>query len=324
MSGFVLLAYEFLNDGKGKPLKDTATISKLIKADKLAWVHLDANNSDTCKWLEKEVSYLDPFITEALLADETRPRMTQIGDGVLLILRGVNLNKNADPEDMVSIRLWIDKNRIISVRRRKLKAIWDIDERMAEGKGPKNAGDFICMLISRLFERMEPTLTALDETTDDIEETLLEKANTTLRENIVAVRKRAIMFRRYMAPQRDAIGQLRLSDITWLDETHKRNLQESHNRITRYVEDLDAIRERAQIVKDELANILADKLNKNMYILSVIAAIFLPLGFLTGLLGINVAGIPGAENDSAFAIFCSVLGFIVILQILIFKKLKWF
>ena len=323
MSEHIFLAYGFDGKGGGTPLEGDA-ISQQIKDDALAWVHLDASHPDSKNWLEKEIAYLDPFIIEALLAEETRPRMTQIDDGVLLILRGVNLNENADPEDMVSIRLWVDKHRIISVRRRKLKAVWDIEEKLKAGKGPKDSGQFISMLASRLFERMEPVLTALDETTDDIEEKVLESADIALREDIVHVRKQAIMFRRYMAPQRDAIGQLRMADIEWLNDTHKRHLQEAYNHVTRYVEDLDAIRERAQIVKDELANILADKLNKNMYVLSVIAAIFLPLGFLTGLLGINVGGMPGAENSDAFYIFCGILVGIVGIQVLLFKKMKWF
>lgn len=323
MSDHVLLAYTFINN-KAEPLTGNAISEGIKNTDNLAWVHMDANHQNTKSWLEHEAQYLDPYIIEALLADETRPRMTQVGDGVLLILRGVNLNKNSNPEDMVSIRLWVDPYRIISLRRRKLKAIWDIEERFKAGKIPKDAGHFLCMLVSRLFERMEPVLSGLDELTDNIEEKVLESADSSLRESIINVRKQAIMYRRYMAPQRDAIGQLRMSDVEWLEDTHKRQLQESHNHVTRYVEDLDAIRERAQIVKDELANILSDKLNKNMYVLSVVAAIFLPLGFLTGLLGINVGGIPGADNIHAFWIFCSILASVVALQVLIFKKLKWF
>jgi len=323
MNDHVLLAYTFIN-GKSESLIGDAIAEQIKSTDNLAWVHMDANHRDTKEWLDKEAQYLDPCIVEALLADETRPRMVQVGDGVLLILRGVNLNKDSDPEDMVSIRLWVDQYRIISLRRRKLKAIWDIDEKIKTGKTPKDAGHFVCMLISRLFERMEPVLSELDELTDDVEEQVLENADTSLRESIVNVRKQAIMYRRYMAPQRDAIGQLRMSDVGWLEDNHKRQLQESHNHVTRYVEDLDAIRERAQIVKDELANILSDRLNKNMYVLSVVAAIFLPLGFLTGLLGINVGGIPGADNGSAFWVFCGILVTVVAVQVFIFKKLKWF
>lgn len=323
MTDAILLAYAFNGEGGGNALVGDA-VSQQIRSEKLAWVHMDANHPDTRPWLEREIAYLDPFIIEALLADETRPRMAQIGEGVLLILRGVNLNENADPEDMVSIRLWVDAHRIISVRRRRLKAVRDIEEKLIAGKGPKDAGEFIAMLAAHLFARMEPVLSELDDTTDDIEEKVLESADTSLREAIINVRKQAIIFRRYMAPQRDAIGQLRMAELPWLNEGHKRHLQESFNHVTRYVEDLDAIRERAQIVKDELANILSDRLNKNMYVLSVIAAIFLPLGFLTGLLGINVGGIPGADNSNAFYLFCAILAGLVALQVFLFKKLRWF
>lgn len=323
MSGHILLAYAFNGAGGAKSLlADEA--SDAAEADQIAWVHMDANHPDTEAWLETETSYLDPFIAEALLAEETSPRMTQIGDGALIILRGVNLNEDAKPEDMVSIRMWVDSHRIISLRKRKLRAVHDIEEKLLAGTGPKNAGEFICMLTASMFNRFEPVLTSLDQATDDIEEEVLEDASTTQREGIVNVRKQAIVFRRYMAPQRDAIMQMHSAELTWLSDKNRRHLQESYNRVKRYVDDLDAIRERAQIVKDELANILADRLNKNMYVLSVIAAIFLPLGFLTGLLGINIGGIPGAEDENAFALFSGGLIALVALQVIVFKKLKWF
>lgn len=319
----ILLAFELDGKGGGVALKGNQ-IAQKIKDDVLAWVHMDANSEQTRHFLESQASYLDSFVIEALLAEETRPRMTQVGNGILLNLRGVNMNQNASPEDMVSIRMWVDKHRIISVRKRKLKAVWDVEEKIRAGLGPKDAGHFIAMLAASLFERMEPVLTVLDERTDDVEEQILEKADTSLREEIVKVRKQAIMLRRYMLPQRDAMGQLKMLELKWFKEEYKRHIYESHNQVTRYIEDLDAIRERAQIVKDELANNLADKLNRNMYVLSVIAAIFLPLGFLTGLLGINVGGIPGADNEQSFVIFCTILTALVLLQVALFKKLKWF
>ena len=84
------------------------------------------------------------------------------------------------------------------------------------------------------------------------------------------------------------------------------------------------MRERAQIVKDELSNALSDEMNRNLYQLSLITAIFLPLGFLTGLLGINVGGIPGAETPTAFWIFCGLLSLLVGMQLAMFRRLRWF
>lgn len=318
----ILMAYSFDGRGGGEAVAGPE-ISEQVKSEKFAWVHMDAGHPDTRPWLETEVSYLDKFIIQALLAEETRPRLTEVGDGAILILRGMNFNAESSHEDMVSIRLWFDGQRVISLQKRSSRAVSDIEQRIKQGKGPKTAGHFIAQLTSRLFEQMEPVLLELSTAADDIEEKVQEAVSPELRESIVSVRKKAIIFRRYMAPQRDEIAKLRVSELECLTETNRRQLHECLINIMRYVEDLDAIRERAQIVKDEIAHLLADRLNKNMYVLSVIAAIFLPLSFLAGLLGINVGGIPGAQNDNAFWIVTGILAVIVGLQTLIFRKLKW-
>jgi len=259
-----------------------------------------------------------------LLADETRPRVLPVGEGVLLILRGVNLNDNASPEDMVSIRLWVDPYRIISLQRRKLKAVGDLAGNIETGQGPADSPDFITMLIGLLFARMAPAVTSLGEEMDDIEEDVLDGSANTLREQIVSIRKKAIIFKRYMAPQRDLITHLLEAKLDWFGQNNNHQLIEAHDNITRFVEELDSVRERSQVISDEVTNILTERLNKNMYALSVVAAIFLPLGFLTGLLGINIGGIPGAGNPQAFLVFCLLLALVVGLQILIFRKMRWF
>ncbi len=319
----VLYARSLDGSGNGQVL-DKSQLSEKVGSEELTWVHLDATSDEARTWLKTEVPYLDSIIIDALLAEETRPRVLEFEKGALMILRGVNLNEDARPEDMVSIRLWVDDARIISVQRRDLKAVLDIQKRLDSGSGPKNSGDFVTALVARLFERMEPVFTELDEKLDDLEEEVMEVPDASERQKIIVLRKQAIIFKRYIAPQRDVISYLRTSDQSWLDQTHKRRLQESLDRVIRYIEDLETIRERAQIVNDELDKSLAEKLNTNMFVLSVLSAIFLPLSFLTGLFGINVGGIPGAEYPYAFLIFGVILCIIVGIQLWWFKKLKWF
>ena len=77
------------------------------------------------------------------------------------------------------------------------------------------------------------------------------------------------------------------------------------------------------MTQEELNSRLSEQLNKRMYVLSIVAAVFLPLGFITGLLGINVAGIPGAEFAYGFVIVCLLLLLLVFIQIGLFKWKKW-
>ena len=322
---FILHASLFDGKGGATALDGMAIVQK-VKEKSLAWVHLDAGHPKSREWLKRELNYLDPLVVEALVAEETRPRVAEFQGGILLILRGVNLNAEASPEDMVSLRVWVDDSRIISLQRRPLRAVSDLHA-MLMGKtqnGPKNAGEFVAMLAVRLLERMEPVFADIDEALDVMEETVIEEPDTSKRQDVSDLRKQVIWFRRYLLPQRDALMQLRNSDAAWLNHAHKRHIQEALDRAIRYVEDLDAFRERTQVIKDELEAALNDRLNHNMYILSVIAAIFLPLGFLTGLLGINVGGIPGADNNWSFLIFCGILIAVVVGQVALFRRMKWF
>lgn len=322
MSNHLILKSYSLDKKTYGQVLDEEKLTKELASKRLAWVHLHAG-SGAKDWLKKNCDYLDSIVINALLAEETRPRVEVYGGGVFVILRCINLNEGSDPEDMVSIRLWIDPHRVISIQKRKVKSIEDIEEYILQGNKIENCGDFLNILVSGVLSRTEPAIDNLDETLDGIEENIDQKFDPKCRDLISDIRRKAIIYRRYMIPQRDALNQFRRQDIGFLTILHLRNLQESYDQITRFIEDLDAVRERSQIIKDEISNILSDRLNRNMYILSIISAIFLPLGFLTGLLGVNLAGIPGAENINSFYIFGGVLGAIFLLQILFFKIFKW-
>jgi len=131
---FILNSYILNGDGSGDIVNEKNLIDAL-KDERPAWVHLDGMNPETRDWLKKNISYLDPLILNGLLAEETRPRISETNDGALIILRGVNLNEGSDPTDMISVRIWVDKHRIISIHRRPLKAIADIQKRLAENTG---------------------------------------------------------------------------------------------------------------------------------------------------------------------------------------------
>lgn len=305
-----------------QPLTEEEAVRE-IESERAAWAHLDANHPHVEQWLHNHVSYLPDLTIDALIAEETRPRADAYENGILLILRGVNLNEGADPEDMVSLRVWLDPHRVISMRKRTVRAAHMLSESLQAGTGPDSASAFLSRIIANLLEVMEPVFGDMEEQLDALEEELIESPHSGLRHQITLLRRRALQLRRYISPQRDAIAKLRFIELDWITAQDKLSLNESYDRITRYIEHLDAIRERCQIVQDELSTVLADKLNRNTYVLTLIAAIFLPLGFLTGLLGINVGGMPGAENGDAFWYVCALCATISAVEIILFKKLRW-
>ena len=203
------------------------------------WVHLDYSSPESRQWI-LEQSGLDEVLGEALLVDEARPRSLPTREGLLVALRGVNLNPGANPEDMVSIRMWLERHRVISVRKRRLLSVDDLRAAIERGEGPCTPADFLADLSERLVTRMADVVNTLDETVDDLDQELLTGETQELRGRLAAVRREAIMLRRYLAPQRDAMGRLHSERVIWLDDMNRMRLREQADRLTRYVEDLDA------------------------------------------------------------------------------------
>ena len=317
----LIAAYILDGKGGGRAI-GWQEINNWKEADGILWVHLDYTTTDSEQWL-KEESKLGELVVSALTSDDPRPRSAVMKDGLLVALRGVNTNPGANPEDMVSIRLWVNHNRIISTRRRKLLSINTLREAIEEGHGPTTTGNFLVDLSSRLVERMADVVDDIENKADLLEEQVLTVQSYQLRPIISELRREAISLRRYLAPQREAVTRLYSERVAWLSDMDRMRLREVADSTMRYIEDLDSARERAIVIQEELMSRISERMDKRMYVLSIVAAIFLPLGFLTGLLGINVGGIPGAEYKGSFYIFCAILVSVSFFQIIIFKKLKW-
>ena len=326
----VICAYVLDGKGGGRRIE---SLQLRTRPQGFLWVHLQRTGKESQRSLLEE-SGLDSVVCNALLGTTEmsteqwikagHPHIIVYKSGISIILRGVNLNPGADENDMVSIRAWCDSDKIITVRHRHVKAIDDIRERIADAKGPIGPADFLGLLAGRLSDRIAEALASLNEVMDELEVAVIIAPVSEVSKKLGSLRRRAIAKRRHLLPQRDALLQLAQEKVSWMEEHHRVQLSDIADRTTRQVEDLEALRERASVIQDEIMNLLSARLNRTMYLLSVIAAFLLPLGFMTGLFGVNLGGIPGRDWAWAFPIACIVLALIAAIELWIFRRWKLF
>ncbi len=317
------LLHALLLDGAGGARKLAETeVGRREPQEGLLWLHFDYTSPGAVHWIESD-NRLDSVAKQFLRTEDTRPRVTTINNCLLLALRGVNLNPQSDPEDMIGVRIWANESMIITTVRRTLSSIDDIMESLENGSGPLDSSEFIVELAKRLISRMGPTIENLEEILADIEERIIDTGDPAVRRQLSEIRRQSIVLRRYLSPQREAMYRLYEEKLSWFKENDRMHSREVTDHLLRYIENLDSTRERATVIHEELVSSLSEQLNSRMYVLSVITTIFLPLGFLTGLFGINVGGIPGSESKSAFTIFVVLLFVIVLAVLVLFKKKRW-
>lgn len=289
------------------------------------WLHLDYSNERVQQWLNAQDD-LSKIVIDALLMQETRPRAVGIKGNLLLTLRGIDHAPGAEADDMIAVRTFSDGARVITTSRRRVLALDDIATDLGAGAGPQDAAAMVVAIASGLAQGMEDSINTITDQMDDYEDRVVSGEIEELRAALAEARRVTIGLHRYLLPQRDALAHLALTKLAWLDESAGLQIREVGDWIIRYIEDLDSVRDRAMVMHEELLNRVSEQINQRMYVLSVVAAIFLPLSFLTGLLGVNLGGLPGGGSGDVYAfwIFCVILLAVVGLQTLVFRWLKWF
>ena len=318
-------ALELKKDGKGHEVDAAKACAARRSPALFVWVHLDGREKDTLQWLQDHGG-MPKTVIYALTATETRPRSEAIEDGALINLRGPSAddreNKNGE-DTLVSIRVWAEKGRAISVSFHPLQGIDKLVDQMKAGE-IKDPGDLISHLAMVITKEVDPVISDLDDLVDACELKLEPEHAFETRRRIAAARSDAIAFRRFVAPQRVALTQLAELDAPWLEEDDRLHLREAADRFARMAEDLEAVRERSALIHEQLTDLRSEQIEKRALLLSIVALVFLPLTFLTGLLGMNVDGIPDAHQPWAFAAVCGICLIVAVGITAWFAAARWF
>ncbi|TNF18807.1 MAG: zinc transporter ZntB [Rhodobacteraceae bacterium] len=285
------------------------------------WVHFDLTAPGT----EARVGQMvPPHAAEILLQPETRPRYLGQGEAMILILRGANFNPGQQSDDMVSLRLWAEAGLVITLRHRPVFAVRELQGELEAGArlagGP---GMLVAELVERLVDRIEQVSLALDDDVDDLEEAIVEPdCDPDILKPLPQMRRAAIRLIRYLRPQSDTLRKLEARGPEGPIALPPAEIRESANRAQRALEELDAVQHRLTALADHQYAQKADQLSRNGYGLSVVAAVFLPLGFVTGLFGMNVGGLPWTDTPAGFLIVCLGMAGAVALVLAVLRLLR--
>lgn len=319
------LLHALLLDGNGGARAlDWAAVATWKPEDGLLWLNLDYSSADVTQWLASSSS-LDAVTVSALTDSDPRPRAVAHGEHLLLIMRGINNNAGAAPEDMISVRAWIEPRRVLTLRHRPSSSVKSIVADLERNAGPRNAGELALLLVERMVEHVVARVDTLGDAVAACEDRALadDAQQADLRRALADQRRRAIALRRFLAPQREAMTRLGSITVPWLDTQARARIAEVSEDMLRAIEELDAARDRAAVTQEELSSRVAETANQRLYVLSIITAFFLPLGFVCALLGVNVGGVPLQHDDWAFWALCGVFGVGVAVQLWLFGRRGW-
>ncbi len=243
---------------------------------------------------------------------------------LLLVLRGVNLAEK-DEVELVPIHIWIDQHRAITLRDKDhaLSALRDIRIALQCGRGPRKPGGLLVQICEKIVRDTGPSVEEMDDEVEHLEDLLAGTASKELRRDLAELRRRAVHLRRFLGPQREALIRLQTEDTLLLDKSDRMRLRCVIDSVIRYLEDMDALRDRTTILHEELAAQISEKIALTSNRLTAVAALLLPPSLVAGMLGANIGGIPGQQSPIAFWEMSLVMLALMLVQGVVLRRIGW-
>lgn len=245
-----LIFARIIKDGAGKNV-EWEGINTWEPSQGMLWVHLDYTVASAALWI-REASGLNQTSVDMLTAEQPDPRSVVTENDITLVLRGLNFNFGQSPEDMVSIRIWLDKNRIITTRHRNILSIAEIRDSIQAGHVPKSTTDFLSLLIDILFNKIQMIVVTLKENIEQLAKDLVGAHPVKFSNQVMQTRHIAVSVRRYMRLQKDAVTKLQVENCAVLSAEYKEKLRAPTELLSRYIEEFNIIVEKANVLQAQI------------------------------------------------------------------------
>ncbi|CAN7416020.1 hypothetical protein ASC89_05010 [Devosia sp. Root413D1] len=309
-------------DGRGgvRKLEEAEEATFATPAKGFALISGNSRAPEFKVWLKRE---LGDFNADLITVPSTRSRCTVLDDRALVVLRVAR--PGADPEDVGRqlLTLWIEKGRVIIASELNIVEFLGITQWQQTHHAPVSPADLVARLALRAADRIEPLIERMGDSLDSIEEMLMMNRAGDTRSRLAHLRRTLINMRRLIWPQRDVLTTLEIEDLSFFTARDRVRLREAAARTARLGDEMQTLSERAVLVHEQLLDTRAEQMNQTMLLLAAATVVLMPLTVISGILGMNVEGIPFHDSPYAFWI---VTGFLCVLGVAIYlfmRKKKW-
>jgi zinc transporter len=217
---------------------------------------------------------------------------------VLLSLPGAGTDQESGGKHFMSI--WLEAKRVIVTSELKVLDVLNIERWQKSHHAPVSPADLVARLGLRSADRVEPVIEKLGDGLDAVEDQLIGRSIVDSRKKLTHVRHKIIALRRLIWPQRDVLNTLEIEDLSFFSARDRTRLRESSSRLERMGNELQALSERAILIHEQIIDTRAEQMNKTMLVLTAFTVILMPMTVISGVLGMNLAGIPFAGERWTF------------------------
>jgi len=297
---------------------------ELSRKDYVTWINI--NGLHRVKDLEYlgQCFHLHPLVLEDILHTDQRPKLEEFDSYLFLIVKMLQLNGLEVASEQVS--LIIGDHFVISLHEHDEDIFEPIRQRLQAGTGRlRGAGaDYLAYaLLDLIVDHYFIILESLGEGIEEIEAELLDRPTPATLSQIHRLKRDTILMRRAVWPLREVVNRLERSDSPFIQDHTLLYLKDAYDHVTMVIDSIETYRDILAGMLDIYLSSVSNRLNEVMMVLTIMATIFIPLTFITGIYGMNFKYIPGLEWSWGFFVVSFLMASLAGTMLLYFLRKGW-
>jgi magnesium transporter len=299
------------------PFKDKPSVT---------WINIDGLHD--VQVIEKIGQHfnLHPLLLEDILNTEQRPKMEDFGDYIFLVAKMLDYNEQTERVGVEQVSLILGPGWVISFQERPGDVFDAVRERIRKAKGRirKLGADYLA--YSLMDAIVDNYFIIMEKFGDRIEDTETELASHPLPQTLQAIRtikREMVLLRKSVWPLREVISSLGRGDSPLIHESTGIYLRDVYDHTIQIIDTVESFRDMISGMLDIYLSSISNRMNEVMKVLTIFAAIFIPLTFIVGIYGMNFAYMPELKWHWGYFGILIIMASVASVMLVYFKRKRW-
>lgn len=317
----LICGFVFDNESSAQLLALGHVADELVRPERTVWLHFNASNVNTHRWLAQS-KLLPEAVREVVEAHETRVRFEPAGDGLFAVLNDLAYQDPIDPSVVATLWVYASARLLITVRNHAALSTDTLREAARQGVASCSGFDVLNQLLELQNEGLRNWMTDITKEVDHSEDQVVAGNSTGQREQLGRIRRQCLYLRRHFFPQRLCLQRFLAHPPGHCPDADLATLRSHFEDLGFVIDESVGLQERAKLLQEELSAQAAERTGRNLYVLTISTIVLLPMTLVTGIFGMNIAGVPGVGETATHAAFWWVMLLILLIGLLTLLLLK--
>lgn len=279
--------------------------------------------------LEKLGSFfrLHPLVLEDILNIDQRPKLEDFNSYLFVVLKILQYNDHSSALEEKQFSLILGPNYVLSFLEKDssffdpiMERIENTNSRLRMMKADYLAHAMLDLIVDHYFSVLEK----LGENIETLEESLVGIPNINMLHTLHSLRREILMMRKQVWPIREVISTLARGESMLVEESTRIYFHDIYDHLIQVLDMVEMYREALSGMLDLYLSSSNMKMNEIMKLLTIIATIFIPLTFITGIYGMNFMYMPELKLTWGYPAALLVMLAVSLGMVFYFRKRKWF